>query len=177
MGTSSPPMVFLTQKCTLSSMIPTEIITEMHKAVEEASYSHRKHGPYKTYIPSQHFEIGRYASQHGATAAAQYFSSKLKKPVSISATTSIKKMYAEELRKRRRSDDGSLHEITDLPAHKRGRRKLLLREDLDLKVQLYLKKMRQGGGAVSAKMAMAAARRILRKCNSSLLAENGGPYN
>ena len=42
-------------------------------------------------------------------------------------------------------------------------------------MQLYLKKVRQGGGAVSARIAIAAARGILRKCNSSLLAENGGP--
>ena len=42
-------------------------------------------------------------------------------------------------------------------------------------MQLYLKKVRQGGGAVSARIAIAAARGILRKCNSSLLVENGGP--
>ena len=35
--------------------------------------------------------------------------------------------------------------------------------------------MRQGGGAISARIAMAAARGILCKCNRSLLAENGGP--
>ena len=122
-------------KGSLSRMMSPEVITEMNKEVEEASCSRGKHGPYKTYNPSERFQIGKYASQHGATAAARYFSSKLKQPVSRSTAKCIRKMYEVELRKRRRCDDGSLEEITDLPANKRGR-KLLLREDLDLKVQL-----------------------------------------
>ena len=85
----------------------------------------------------------------------------------------MKKAYEEELRKRRRCDDGSSQEVSDLPA-KRGR-KVLLGEDLDMKVQLYLRNVRQGGGAISARIAMAAARGILRKCNQSMLVENGGP--
>ena len=44
----------------------------------------------------------------------------------------------------RRCDDGSYDEFTDL-TKKRGK-KVLLGEDLDLKVRLYLKKVRQGGG-------------------------------
>ena len=46
---------------------------------------------------------------------------------------------------------------------------------MDHKVQVYLKKVREGGGAVSARIAMAAARGILLKCNQSMLAEFGGP--
>ena len=46
---------------------------------------------------------------------------------------------------------------------------------MDLKEQLYLKKIRQGIGAVSARIAIAAARGMLRKCNKFMLAENGGP--
>ena len=85
----------------------------------------------------------------------------------------MKKFYQEELRKRRLRGDGSGQEISALPVKKRGR-KVLLGEDLDMKVQLYLKKVRQGGGAISARIAIAAARGILRKCNRSMLAENGG---
>ena len=43
---------------------------------------------------------------------------------------------------------------------KRGR-SLLLGDDLDEKVRLYLKNVRKGGGVVSARIAMAAARGIL----------------
>ena len=119
-------------------------------------------------------QIGKYASQHGATAASRHFSHKLKKSVSRSTAKSMKKAYEEELRKRRRCDDESDQEISNLPAKKRGR-KVLLGEDLDMKVQLYLRKVMEGGGAISARIAMAAARGILRKCNRSMLAENGGP--
>ena len=94
--------------------------------------------------------------------------------MSRSSAKSMKKAYEAELRKRRRCDVAGFEEITDLPVMKRGR-KLLIGEDLDQKVQLYLKKVREGGGAVSARIAMAAARGILRKCNRSMLAENGGP--
>ena len=52
---------------------------------------------------------------------------------------------------------------------------LLIGENLDLKVQLHLKKGE--GGAVSARIAVAAAQGILHKCNRSMLAENGGPIH
>ena len=42
------------------------------------------------------------------------------------------------------------------------------------KVQTYLKKVREGGGVVSARIAVAAAKGILLTCDRSLLAEYGG---
>ena len=48
-----------------------------------------------------------------------------------------------------------------LPLQKRGR-PVLLGPDVDTKVQMYLKKVRDGGGALSARIAMAAARGILQ---------------
>ena len=71
----------------------------------------------------------------------QHHGIKLKKSVSRSTAKSMKKAYEEELRKRKCCDDGSSREISDLPAKKRDR-KVLLGEDLNMKVQLYL---RQGG--------------------------------
>ena len=56
-------------KGTLSSVMSPEIITEMNTAVEEANCSPGKRGRYKTYSLSERFQIGKYASQHGATAA------------------------------------------------------------------------------------------------------------
>ena len=47
-------------------------------------------------------------------------------------------------------------------------------DDLDWKVQLYLKKVREGGGVVSAQIAMAAARGIVLTCDRSMLVEFGG---
>ena len=65
-------------------------------------------------------------------------------------------------------------EIQDLPLKQRGR-PVLLGQDLDTKVQMYLKKVREGGGAVSTNIAMAAAQGILLKCAPTTLAEFGGP--
>ena len=51
---------------------------------------------------------------------------------------------------------------------------MLLGDDLDMKVQMYLKKVREGGGVISARIAMAAARGIVLTCDRSLLVEFGG---
>ena len=56
---------------------------------------------------------------------------------------SIKKTYLEGMREKRAAeDDGN---ATVLPLKKRGR-PVLLGEDLDSNVQLYLKKVTEGGG-------------------------------
>lgn len=52
---------------------------------------------------------------------------------------------------------------------------MLFGKDLDMKVQAYLKKVRDEGGVVSAKIAVAAARGILLSCDRSMLVEFGGP--
>ena len=51
----------------------------------------------------------------------------------------------------------------------------MLGEDIDNKIQLYIKKTRVSGGAVSVRSVVAAARRIVCKLDHSLLAEFGGP--
>ena len=164
-------------KCDLytgATYIPAKTVHEMNKEVEEATrctVEGKKRGPYKTYSSSDRSQIGKYASQHGATAASRHFSLKLKKTVRRSTAKSMKKAYETELRKTQRCDVAGFDDITDLPVMK----KILIGEDLDQKVQLYLRKVREGGGALSARTAMAAAQGILRKCNRSMLAENDGP--
>ena len=67
-------------------------------------------------------------------------------------------------------DDG---DVTLLPMKKRGR-PVLLGEVLDRKVQKYLVRVRDGGGVILARIAMAAARGILMSCSRSRLVEFGG---
>ena len=86
---------------------------------------------------------------------------------------SIKKAYAEELRKRPRADDGEA--ITALPAKKRGRRFFARPGCRPEGTTDIPEKVREGGGAISARIVVAAARGILLKCNRSMLAEYCGP--
>ena len=106
------------------------------------------------------------------TKAARYFSRKLDHDVSKSTIISINRAYLEGMKENRAraEDDGDL---AILPAKKRGRR-VLLGDDLDMKVQMYLKKVREGGGVVLARIAMAATRGIVLTCDRSLLVEFGG---
>ena len=168
----------------LTSSIPAQAIAEANKEVQKAMDQSsvtgtcgKKRGSYKNYTATQRSEIGKYSCQHGAAATARHFSMKLGSKVSESTVKSIKKAYLEELQKRPRTDDcGEL--ISALPVKKRGR-KLLLGDDLYQKVQIYLCKVREGEGAVSGRIVIAAARGIVLKYNpsGSMLAELGGPVD
>ena len=79
-------------------------------------------------------------------------------------------LLAELKEKRAAADDG---DVTLLPLKKRGR-PVLLEEVLDTKVPQYLRRVREGGGVVSARIAMTAVRGILLSCNRSRLVEFGG---
>ena len=71
---------------------------------------------------------------------------------------SIKMAYLDELCNRHRKEDGG--DIAILPVKKHGRR-LLVGDDVDRKVQAYLRKVRDGGEAVNSSVTIAAARGIL----------------
>ena len=104
-------------------------------------------------------EIGKYASQHGFAATAKLYSRKLGHKVSETTANFLKKAYLDGVREKRAAeDDGN---VAKLPMKKGGRLVLLVR-------------VRDGGGVVSARIAMAAARGILMSCNRSRLVEFGG---
>ena len=77
----------------------------------------------------------------------------------MSETTvwSINNDYVKGLR-RKRSSEGE-GDLTVLP-HKKCGTLFLLGQELDVTVQTYLRKVREGGGALSSQIVMAAARRI-----------------
>ena len=112
--------------------------------------------------------MGRYALQHGVSEAARVFSRKLGHQVSKTTVQSLKTAYVSGSKK-----DGHDGEPTTLPPKKRGRN-VLLGEKLDQKVQAYLVKVREGGGVVSAGIAVAAAKGIVKSYDKSYLAEFGG---
>ena len=62
-------------KGSLSTMISLVVMAEMNKEVEDGSRSVAggKCGHYKMYTSSKCSQIGKYTSQHGATAASRHF--------------------------------------------------------------------------------------------------------
>ena len=123
------------------------------------------------YSPAVRANIGEYACHHGVAKAARYFSRQLGWQVSESTVHSIKKDYVSEVREKSKAQDEG--DITVLPYKKRGR-PVLLGEVLDYKLQAYLKKTREGAGAVSARTVVAAARGIIMTYDKTKLREFGG---
>ena len=105
------------------------------------------------YTSEMRAEIGRYASINGVPAASAIFSNKLGVRVSKSTVNVMKKAYLE---KKRRTGSGA---VTTLSPKKRGR-PILLGAHIDKQVQLYLKKIREHGGVITASVVVAAARGI-----------------
>ena len=123
------------------------------------------------YSPADCAQIGKYASIYGVTAAVRYFTRKLKTRLSKSTVRSIRDLYLIEVQCKRLHDGSGT--IDKLPEKKRGR-KLLLGEHLDKKLQLYITKTREGGGAITTHIVMAAIRGLLLANNRNMLVEYGG---
>lgn len=122
------------------------------------------------YSAKDRADIAKYAGQHGLTSAAGHFSRKFGVRVSKTTVKSIRSAYVSEVRQKRARDEG---DVASLPCQKRGRR-LLIGNVIDNQVQSYLRRVRDGGGIVTARIAVAAARGILLACDRSKLAEFGG---
>ena len=87
--------------------------------------------------------------------------------VSKSTVNVMKKAYLE---KKQWTGSGM---VSTLSPKKRGR-PVLLGQHVDKQVQLYLKKIREQGGVITASVVVAAAHGILMALNKSLLTEFGG---
>ena len=175
----------------MSSLVIASANREVEKALEAVS---KKRGPYRkyvvqyylvlycynscetirfnTYTPAVRAQIGKYACQHGSAAASSFFSKKLGENVSKTSVQSIKVAYLECVKKKRSADSDD-EEVTNLPTKKRGR-PFLLGEHDDQQLQMYLRKIRDHGGIITASVVVAAARGILMANDRSKLVEFGG---
>ncbi len=176
---------------TLSKSIPSNVIdavnTEVARAMEESGNS-KQRGSYnrcmsRSYVVEFSFyvdcflscrysdkiraDIAKYACLHGTNSATSKFSWKLGVHVSRSSVNSIKKAY---LKHRRETDPDE--QVTSLPQKKRGRPCLL--GDLEKQLRLYLLKLREQGGIVTASVVRAAARGIVMSYCPTQLTELGG---
>lgn len=117
------------------------------------------------YSPDERAEIGKYASLHGATAAARRYSKKFGVKIGTSTVQCIKKDYEKAIKEGR--------SVNSLPENKRGR-PFLLGNKLDNLLQVYLKKIRDGGGRISTRIVVAAARGLLLSYDKMRLEQFGG---
>ena len=115
--------------------------------------------------------MGRYTSLHGVAAAARFFTRKFDYQVSETTLHTMKKAYLQEVTRKRVNED---NENIDLLPHQKRGRPVFLGESLDGKVQMYLRRVWDGGGVVTERIAIAAAWDILLSCDRSKLVEFGG---
>ena len=129
-----------------------------------------KRGPYLKLSNELKAKIWKYASENGNSVAARHFSKVLGKELNPSTIRGLK-VYLEEMSRKRKAGEDMT--ITSLLVKRRGR-PLLLGEELDQKVQQYLRAIHESGEAVSTAIALGAARGIILNTNRTLLAEYGG---
>ena len=132
----------------------------------------KKRGSYMKLDEEMKIKIGKYSSENGVSAAARRFSAELGRDINPSTIRGFKRAYLQELNRKRRAEEDNLT-VTSLPVKKRGR-PLLLGEELQRKIQLYLRAIRESGGAVNTAIGLGAARGIILKLNRTMLLENGG---
>ena len=155
----------------LSNSLPPRAIALANSEIRKANQPEsRKRGTYHRYSPEERAKIGHYAHLNGVAAASRFFTRKMGHPVATTTVLSIKKAYLKEKNAAAGQESGA--EVRQLPHKARGRPLLL--GPLDSKVQLLLKKIRDNGGTVNTRIAIAAAKGILLYYNPPLLLENGG---
>ena len=158
----------------LSEKVDSAAIEEANKEVTAVIASTGgKRKPYLKLTDKQRATIGRYAVEHGTVNAIRRFKGDFPQD-SLKENTihGWKNAYLQELQSRRR--EGKDRVVRELPKRKTGR-PLMMGEDLDRQVQAYLRDLGKAGGGVNKELAIASARGIIRKKDSRLLAENGGP--
>ena len=157
----------------LKKQLDSAVIEEANKEVSKLITSAGgKHLPYLKVTPYQKATIAKYVAKHGIVNSIQHFKKDFpEEALKESTIRGWKKTYLLELQSRKRA--GEDLSIKELPTKKIGR-SLMLGKDLDKQMQAYLKELGRIGGVVNAVIAMASAKKIVRKKDSRMLAENGG---
>ena len=157
--------------------LPTGVTVEVNKAMEkalhDASNAEKSTGKKRkyttTFMPEDRAAIGKYAAENGTAKAVKKF--KATHDVGESTVRWFKKKYLEEVQKR--APGTELEEVKSLPGHKRGRN-VMLGEELDGKIQSYVKALRTAGTPTGSSVVMAAAEGLVKAYDRTILVEYGG---
>ena len=150
------------------NQIVEKVLSDGEKGTEARRKPKRKYTT--SFSPKDRAVIGKYAAENGNAAAVKKF--KTTHDVGESTVRLFKKKYCEEVQ-RHRIPGTEFKELTSLPERKRGR-KVMLGEQLDGKVQAYIKALRGAGTPIGSNIVMAAAEGIVRAYDRTLLVDHGG---
>ena len=129
-------------------------------------------GPYLILTPSQRFQVGKRASEHGVTSTLRYYSKHFQDlQLKETSVRRLKNEYRASVKRPR--DDTSIEDVQELPSKKTGR-PLLLGNDLDKQVREYVKYLRERSAAVNTGVVIAAEEGIIMNKDANLLSSNGG---
>ena len=166
----------------MSEKVPAKAIELANAEVEQQlKETPRARRPYSILTPAQRYEVGKRASEHGATASIRYFSKKYLQ-LSLKETTvrRLKNLYQSMLKSKLESkklnadgEGADGQQVLELHRKKTGR-PLLVIEELDTQVQEYIKDMRKRGLAINTSIVIASGRGIIMNKDANQLFENGG---
>ena len=160
----------------LSNKVPSISIAEANKEVlKNLNENQTKKSPCIKVTPEQKAQIARYAMEHGNCAASRKYSKELQQHLNESTVCSWVKTYRAEWQRKRKLGEVN-PEVKILSLAKRGC-PLLLGETLDNHVKAYVRSVYGSGGPVTSTITIAVGRVIVRKYDSKLLIENGGPLS
>ncbi len=158
---------------TLSRSIPSSAIAAANREMQRISKEKQPEikGPYQKYTPEKRAEVGRHAVANEVMRAVRKY---LKEYEGINESTvrSFKRLYIEEVSKKRRAGESQI--VCKLPSKKRGR-PVLLGKRLDDIVQEYILNVRAAGGTINIAIVIAGAQGLVKSVNRTMLAEYGGP--
>ena len=136
-------------------------------------YGKKRHKAFALLIISleQKARIGKYAADHRTTNAMRHFTKDFPN-LHESTVRGWKSVYLKEVGKQVKASVKDVS-VERLPEVQLGR-PLLLSNQLDRQVRDYLNAFCDVGGVVNTSIAIAAATGTIRRCDSNLLAVNGG---
>ena len=143
---------------------------EVKTAEKKLKTAGGKRGTYSTFSSEKKAKVAKYAVENGVTALLRHFSKSGEfRELKESTVRGWMNAYKKEIKKA--SADGNT--IIELPEKKRGR-PLLLGEDLEEQVKVFLHQVRGYGGVINAPIALAASKGIVMAKDANMLSENGG---
>ena len=165
----------------LSKEMPSMAIREANKSVEEATQAQnskkRSREKYGRFTSTQAAQVAKFAVEHGNQAAIRRYSEEFRLVIKDSTLSTWKSKYCDAIKECQKggkyAESGEIV-VTSLPSKKRGR-PLLIGNDLDKQVQSYVRATRDGKGAVTTTVVLAAGEAILNHGNKKLSHDNGGP--